>query len=311
MSQFNRTIPIVTRLQLRQEVNFGCPVENCGSPFLTYHHFDPPYRILAEMDNPSHNSKGIIALCHQHADHADGGSWTNDQLQEMKKHPFLTDSTRKARFNHKRKQVILRAGNLSLRVGDALILDDERIIGFQMNKNYELTLNLLLRDSTGETILQMENNDWIINTRTIIDLNCPPQGKELEIKSKDKSTNFKIRFNDYSIEELKEELGGFTLDEVKKIKGLDDKQIKQTLGLTNKQLKNKKHSFSNNNISSLIDELSNEIPTLMITITGIIHYRNNPITITKNSFSYKGIMLRGNLFVETGPICLKGGNIIF
>ena len=99
--------------------------------------------------------------------------------------------------------------------------------------------------------------------------------------------------------------------EVKKIKGLDDKQIKQTLGLTNKQLKNKKHSFSNNNISSLIDELSNEIPTLMITITGIIHYRNNPITITKNSFSYKGIMLRGNLFVETGPICLKGGNITF
>jgi hypothetical protein len=29
---------------LRKEVHFGCPVDACGSPFLTYHHFDPPYR---------------------------------------------------------------------------------------------------------------------------------------------------------------------------------------------------------------------------------------------------------------------------
>jgi hypothetical protein len=28
--------------QLRQEVGFRCPVDDCGNPYLTWHHFDPP-----------------------------------------------------------------------------------------------------------------------------------------------------------------------------------------------------------------------------------------------------------------------------
>jgi hypothetical protein len=30
---------------LRSEVGFCCPVEGCGNPYLTWHHFDPPRRV--------------------------------------------------------------------------------------------------------------------------------------------------------------------------------------------------------------------------------------------------------------------------
>ena len=53
------------RLILRKESNFGCA--KCGEPYLTYHHFDPPW-------NEKHhaNPEGMIALCAKHANAANG-----------------------------------------------------------------------------------------------------------------------------------------------------------------------------------------------------------------------------------------------
>jgi len=69
---------------LRKEVNFGCPIDGCGIPYLKYHHFDPEWKI------ENHNRpEGIIALCALHSDHADGNNFTKDQLREFKKNPFL------------------------------------------------------------------------------------------------------------------------------------------------------------------------------------------------------------------------------
>ena len=38
----NRTPPKKVIQTLRQEVGFGCPIPNCGNPYLEWHHFDPP-----------------------------------------------------------------------------------------------------------------------------------------------------------------------------------------------------------------------------------------------------------------------------
>jgi hypothetical protein len=35
------TIPEEVRRMLREQVNFGCPVSDCGHPYLMDHHFDP------------------------------------------------------------------------------------------------------------------------------------------------------------------------------------------------------------------------------------------------------------------------------
>lgn len=51
------------KAMLRREVNFGCPVRHvdgtgCGSPILTFHHFDPPWATCF-----AHHPEGMIALC--------------------------------------------------------------------------------------------------------------------------------------------------------------------------------------------------------------------------------------------------------
>lgn len=51
----NRTPPEPVREILRKEVNFGCPIEGCGSPYLEYHHFDPPWH-----EREHHDPQGMI-----------------------------------------------------------------------------------------------------------------------------------------------------------------------------------------------------------------------------------------------------------
>ena len=54
-------------------------MEGCGSPYLTWHHFDPPWRVQ-EHEEP----EGIIALCQEHHKKADVGAFTDDQLRGLK-----------------------------------------------------------------------------------------------------------------------------------------------------------------------------------------------------------------------------------
>lgn len=65
--------------KLRKEVNSVCPARDinvpCFSLFLTYHHFDPPFKNCRE-----HNPNGIIALCATHAGRADAGDYSVEEL---------------------------------------------------------------------------------------------------------------------------------------------------------------------------------------------------------------------------------------
>ncbi|WVV46823.1 hypothetical protein THH46_16005 [Pseudomonas sp. NA13] len=84
-----KTIPSSVMLALRSEVGFGCPVKDCGNPYLEYHHFDPPVSVRA------HNEpQGMIALCAQHHKKADGGAYTNEQLHALKKIELMLKALR-------------------------------------------------------------------------------------------------------------------------------------------------------------------------------------------------------------------------
>src|SRR3984885_9748514 len=74
-----RKPPRNTLKALRAEVGFLCPVKDCGRPYLTWHHFDPPWRVKKH-----HQPEGMIALCREHADQADNGAFTDHQLRELK-----------------------------------------------------------------------------------------------------------------------------------------------------------------------------------------------------------------------------------
>jgi hypothetical protein len=72
-------LPKSIKDELRREVGYVCPVANCGLPYLTWHHFDPPWE-------PSHihRVEGMVALCAVHHGAADTGAYSDDQLRLLK-----------------------------------------------------------------------------------------------------------------------------------------------------------------------------------------------------------------------------------
>lgn len=209
---FDRHIPLPIKRKLRQEVNFGCPIKNCGTPYLKYHHFDPTFAKLEKTTNPTHLPENIIALCAEHEDHADGGKWISEKLREYKNNSFITKNLESEEFGYLRQKIIVKIGaNLVYDAPIILRIDGESVIWFTHDDQNNLRLNIKLKDSTGNTILLMEENDWIVHTPDLFDLICPPQGKELEIKAKDETTEFKIRFDDYDMSKLKQTLLDFQM----------------------------------------------------------------------------------------------------
>lgn len=199
-----RTPPQSVLEVLRREVNFGCPVQGCGEPYLTWHHFDPPWHVKQH-----HNPEGMIALCQTHHNLAEGGRWTKKQLKEMKRNPFVKGDSISNRFDYLRKKVVCSFGNIAYDVKNVLTINGERVIGFERDESGYDRLNILIRGEDESVILEMKNNFWTVFADNLYDLRCSAQGRELEIKSKDKQTCLKIRFVDLSLEEFRGKFGVF------------------------------------------------------------------------------------------------------
>lgn len=197
----NRTPPKVVQEALRNEVNYGCPVNGCGSTYLTWHHFNPPW-----AEKHHHNLNGLIALCAEHASQADGNRFTRNQLWKMKKEPYVSSGKISEYYGYLRKKVVCFVGNIAYNVVNVLEINGERVIGFRLDDEGYYRLNLLIKDETGKPILVMEDNYWTAISSELFDLHCSAQGKVLEIVSKDKKTNFSMRFDDYSIDSFKEKV---------------------------------------------------------------------------------------------------------
>jgi hypothetical protein len=100
-----RTPPAGIRRALRQEVGFHCPVDGCGNPYLTWHHFDPPWRV-----EHHHRVEGMIALCLDHAARADAGAFTNDQLRTLKREGRDRATAIRGRFDWMRRDLLAVVG---------------------------------------------------------------------------------------------------------------------------------------------------------------------------------------------------------
>jgi hypothetical protein len=187
----------LVRQKLRKEANFGCPI--CGSPYLSWHHFDPPWHI-----EQHHRPEGMIGLCRVHHDQADDGRYTKEQLLGLKKNPIIDSNCVSEEYGYLRRNTVCRIGS-SLGYGTKYILmiDEQPVIWFELDENGYDRLNLFIRDAQGNVILSMENNDWVTPIRNLFDIECSTRGRTLKVVSKDGRTNFELRFDDLSIEEFK------------------------------------------------------------------------------------------------------------
>lgn len=170
-------IPDRVKKQLRLEVGFGCPIEGCGSPYLTYHHFDPPRRIR-EHNQPA----GMVALCRKHHDDAEGGAFTTEQLRAMKTEGAARNERIKGQFLWRRQQLLLHCGQaLTFEAPIALAFNGIPVVSLTRDeaKNVALSVNMLT--SSVLPRLRMFENDWV-STGGATDLEAPPYGRRVRAK---------------------------------------------------------------------------------------------------------------------------------
>lgn len=162
---------------LGSEVGFVCPVANCSSPYLEWHHFDPPWR-----EQNHHNPEGMIALCREHHIQADHGAYTKDQLRRLKKHGVAKSKALAGEFQYRREAfVAIVGGNYYFNINVIIQVLDFPVIWFTRSKEGEQLLNLRLPTISGEKRLAIENNFWV-EFGSPTEFECPPGGKKLRAK---------------------------------------------------------------------------------------------------------------------------------
>ena len=187
MALGRKSIPKSVKEKLRSEVGFGCPVKDCGNPYLEYHHFDPPVHI-----KPHNNPKGMIALCAQHHKKADGGAYTTEQLHALKKDK-ANAALVKGNLDWLRKDLLaVVGGNFYYNTLKIITIDGIDLVFFERDEKGYLRLNVNMLSLEPEGRLIIKNSSWD-NIGSPLDLRSPPQGKELEVRY-DNGDSLYLRF---------------------------------------------------------------------------------------------------------------------
>ncbi|MFW9997660.1 MAG: HNH endonuclease [Candidatus Odinarchaeota archaeon] len=177
--KLSRRPPAEVRKILREEVGFGCPVKNCGCPYLEYHHFDPPWH-----EKQHHDPKGMIALCVTHHKMADSFTFGNKQLRHFKQNPYR--NTVRGRFEWLRNDLlIVFAGSIytNPKYILSIIQNDQkkRIIWITRDDDNNMLLNVSMITRSSEDRAVIIKNNWLKrgNPKNVV---CSPSGKKLHIE---------------------------------------------------------------------------------------------------------------------------------
>lgn len=183
-----RTPPVAVRRELRREVGYGCPVADCASPYLTWHHFDPPWR---EIEH--HEPQGMIALCGEHHAQADSGAFTREQLHDLKSIGATQNVSIQGRFNWMRNRLLAVVGG-SFYYETPIIFQfrGEPAIWFNRDERGALLLNIRMLTVSGAPRMRIEDNFWLTRGE-MTDLECPPSGRVLHAKYEN-SDELRIEF---------------------------------------------------------------------------------------------------------------------
>ena len=162
---------------LRQEVGFCCPADQCGSPYLTWHHFDPPWRV-----ENHHRVEGMIALCWEHAHKADHGAYTDDQVREMKRDGKARAGQVRGRFDWMRRELLARVGgNFYYETPVIFQVGAIPCVWFDRDDDGYLLLNFRMPTLSGEPRASIEQNFWSAPPG-VEEIVCPPSGRIVSVR---------------------------------------------------------------------------------------------------------------------------------
>jgi hypothetical protein len=181
-----RHIPTSVQRQLRQETGFVCAEPDCVSPYVTYHHFDPPYR-----GGQTHEPAGMIPLCLEHHKAADHGAYSDDDLREWKasKHQGPIDGG----FAYRGRLVTIVGNSVVVDANQLITIHGEPVVWFTQDEKGDRLLNLEVQDATLRPVFSMRDNRWTV-AETPEDLVCPPSAKDLSLRVPSLGVSLDIRF---------------------------------------------------------------------------------------------------------------------
>ncbi len=172
----NRKPPENVRKTLREEVGFGCPVPECGCPYLEWHHFDPPWH-----EENHHRPEGMISLCREHHIQADNGAFTKEQLHNFKNNGPNNWRQISGKFNWMRNRLLaVVGGNFYYETPVIFKFREQPVIWFERDKNNYILLNLHMLSTTDESRAYIKNNEWF-NVGGEEDIESPPSARRVKI----------------------------------------------------------------------------------------------------------------------------------
>lgn len=205
-----RNVPVKVLNILRSEVGFHCPADRngkiCGSPYLTWHHFDPPWKV-----EKHHRPEGMIALCREHADKADNKSYTDEQLRILKREGRSRGTVVSGSFDWMRRDMVALVGGNAYVETDVLIQDgNQPAVWFTTNATGEKMLNFRMPTVSGKQRAALVDNFWRVNPKDLKTMTCPPSGRLVEIKYAN-GDYLKFEFSDIGdVEQLKKKIPKLT-----------------------------------------------------------------------------------------------------
>lgn len=156
-----RYIPNAVKQQLRQEVRFGCPV--CGCPILEYHHIIPWSE--RKHNDPEH----MIALCPTH--HSQLGKLSREECYHLKSNPRNTELgiLRGELGTEKEISSFRVGGNTYINTPNVFTYFGQPILGMR-SRNGEVLIHAYLPDDKMWPDLKIVDNDMIVNTNNLWDI---------------------------------------------------------------------------------------------------------------------------------------------
>ncbi|MBD2001616.1 hypothetical protein H6G00_34370 [Leptolyngbya sp. FACHB-541] len=193
----NRTPKLEVRRALRKEVGYGCPFLGCRSPYLTWHHFDPPWR-----EKEHHDPAGMIALCGKHHRFADGGAYSKGELRALKESDPSPEDV-KAHLPWAKKNFLVRAGG-EYRIGSpcVLLLDDKPLIELARDESGFLCLSFVLESQDGKQKVAVEENYLTFFEDNLFDLEISENAKNVKVWYSERAIGLDLRFDRITPEEL-------------------------------------------------------------------------------------------------------------
>jgi hypothetical protein len=189
LTSISRTPPVEIRKNLRKEVNYGCPI--CRSPFLTWHHFDPPWN-----ECHSHTEQGIIALCSNCHRQADGGAFTKKYLHELKEKTISSPPIGSLPW-HINCALVRFGGNLFIAQSSKLFsirVVKQEVFSLLLDTNGYLKLNASIWNNKNALVLRLEDNDIVSYMDNIGDLECSAEAKMLSVISRENDAQLVLKF---------------------------------------------------------------------------------------------------------------------